>query len=225
MGLVDWVKSLFKEPTPIVPEKKAESAPVAVKPAPLKSSSFMEKREDLIDAMLARTKRYIDMPVRESKGMNRSTVIDGWNKRVGAPMGTPYCAASIWCLWKDTCDALGYKFPMKATAASQAFITSVPSKYLRPEGAPGYRGDSGVLQMVSDKGRGHMTILTEDMKVGSKEFKTLEFNTNSAGSRDGDGGYAKTRNTIDQSKLNAGKKFRGFSDIASWILDANGVKR
>jgi lysozyme len=201
-------------------ETKVDEIP-HIKPLPTEVPKVKITRDQLVDAMLANVKRLIDQPVRESNGANRSVTIDSWNKRTGVPMGTPYCASSIWCEWKDVCDSLGLKFPMRPTASSQAFVSAVPSKYVRKEGDLGRRGDAGVLQMSSDKSRGHMTILREDQASGSKDFKTYEFNTNSAGSRDGDGGYAKTRNTVDRSSANAGKLFRAFTDIPQWIIDSN----
>jgi hypothetical protein len=184
----------------------------------------MITREQLVKEMLDNVARLVAKPVRETNGKNRSPDIDSWNMRVGAAMGAPYCASSIWCEWDDVCKSLGLKFPMKPTASSQAFVWNVPWRYVRKPGELGKAGDAGVLQQVTDSARGHLTILREN-QLAQPYFVTYEFNTNRAGSRDGDGGYAMRRSTGDRSLDNAGKLFRAFVDIPQWIIDFNQVAK
>lgn len=195
----------------------AVMAKVEPKPATEPTTTGKIDRNYLVDRFLANIKRLIDKPIRETNGKNRSPDIDSWNKRTFVPMGSPYCASSIWCEWEDACKELGLKFPMKATASSQAFATQPPAKYVRKAGEAGKRGDAGVLQNIADPGYGHMTVLREDQITGSEYFQTYEFNTDGEGSRDGDGGYPKTRSIKGDSQ----KRFRCFVDIPQWILDTN----
>lgn len=192
----------------------------ATTPRPESDEKF---RNEVVDKFLAKVQYYIKLPVRETDGKNRSKIIDGWNKRVGVYLGAPYCASSIWCIWDEVCKENGWIFPMSKTASSQAFVTKVPSKYVRKDGALGRRGDAGVLQVPTDKAHGHMTVLRED-QVRQPYFETSEFNTNMKGSRDGEGGYDLRRSTVDYSIENNLKLFRNFVDIPQWVVDANKKK-
>lgn len=179
-------------------------------------------RQVIADKIVSIIQRDVDAELRETGGKNRSPRIDSFNKRVGVAMGSPYCASGGWCAIDDACKALGIKNPVKPTAESQDFRRSsfVPAKFLRPEGSLGKKGDVGVLQVSGDSGHGHHTTLREDQS-SQPYFKTVEYNTDGSGTRDGDGAYAMTRSTVDKSSTNSGKIFVCFADIPGWILEAN----
>lgn len=190
-------------------------------PAPSVSGTI--SRDIIADKIVSIIQRDVDAELRETHGKNRSPRIDEFNKRAKAYLGAPYCASGGWCAIDDACKALGLKNPVPPTASSQAFrrSTFVPSKYIRPDGSMGRKGDVGVLQNVGDSGHGHHTTLSED-QLSQPVFKTVEYNTDAiSGDRDGDGAYALTRSTIDRSKMNAGKIFVCFTDIPQWIFDFN----
>jgi len=179
-------------------------------------------REVIARKIVAIIQADIDANLRETHGKNRSPRIDSFNKRAHAYPGDPYCASGGWCAIDDACKELGLKNPVAPTASSQAFrkTSFVPAKYIRPEGSKGKIGDVGVLQQVSDPGKGHYVTLRED-QVSQPLFKTVEYNTDGSGSRDGDGAYAMTRSTVDRSAENSGKIFVCFTDIPQWIADHN----
>lgn len=180
-------------------------------------------RDTIANKIVALIQKDIDTKLRETNGKNRSPRIDMFNKRAGAPKGTPYCASGAWCAIDDACKELGLKNPLKPTAASQAFRkpTYIPKKYIRSEGELGRKGDVGVLQVPNDSSRGHHTTLSEDQKK-FPFYDSVEYNTDAkSGDRDGDGAYAMTRSTIDKASINAGKLFICFTDVPQYIFDYN----
>lgn len=190
---------------------------------PVPSPTGTISRDMIADKILSIVQRDIDAELRETHGKNRSPRIDSFNRRAKTYMGAPYCTSGLWTAIDDACIALGLKNPVPPTASSQAFrrASFVPSKYIRPDGSMGKKGDFGVLQNVGDSSRGHLTILSAD-QVSQPVFPTSEYNTEPVtGDRDGDGAYNMTRSTIDRSKMNAGKIFVCFTDIPQWIFDAN----
>lgn len=179
-------------------------------------------REVIANKIVEIIQRDVDAEMRETHGKNRSPRIDSFNKRVGVYLGAPYCASGGWCAIDDACKALGIKNPVKPTASSQDFrrTSFVPAKFIRAEGSLGKKGDVGVLQVYGDSSRGHHTVLREDQAT-QPNFKTVEYNTDGSGTRDGDGAYAMTRSTVDRSSTNGGKIFVCFTDIPGWILSVN----
>ena len=77
-------------------------------------------RQDVADLIVKLIQRDVDDKIREDKGKNRSLRIDGFNARVGVPMGSPYCASGAWSAIDDACRALGLKNPVQPTASSQS---------------------------------------------------------------------------------------------------------
>lgn len=178
----------------------------------------MITRRDIADKIVEIIQRDIDGNLRETHGRNRSPRIDYFNSRVNIPLGSPYCAAGAWSAIQDACDELGLKNPVKATGWSQSFSKKsfVPERYIRAGGSLGQKGDGVVFQSINDPSRGHFAILSEDQE-DPPFFNTVEYNTDSGGSRDGDGAYAKIRSIHgDVSKI-----FVCFTDIPEWILNAN----
>lgn len=184
-------------------------------------------REQVANKIIELIQADIDAPLRETDGKNRSPRIDLFNSRVGAALGSPYCAAGGWCAVDDACKALGLKNPIKPTAWSQALSKTnfTPLKYLKPAGIAslGARGDVGIFQCPSDPDHGHYVTVSEDQtKNGYPLFKTLEYNTDAhTGSRDGDGAYAMTRSCISRTKENSGKIFVCFVDVPLWLVEHN----
>lgn len=179
-------------------------------------------RQVIADKIVELIERDVAAQLRETKGKNRSPRIDEFNTRAKSYLGAPYCASGGWVAIDDACKALGLKNPVPPTASSQAFrrSTFVPKKYIRPEGDLGKKGDAGVLQVPSDPNRGHYVTVQRNQDT-SPTFKTVEYNTDGSGTRDGDGAYAMSRSTVDRSLANGGKIFVCFTDIPQWVLDAN----
>jgi len=179
----------------------------------------MLTRQIIADKIVELIQKDVDNKLRESGGKNRGDRIDQFNTRVKAPLGSPYCASGGWCAIDDACSELGLKNPVPPTAWSQAFRihTFVPRRYIKPIEALGKKGDVGIFKVDGDDSRGHYVTVAED-QICHPYFKTLEYNTDGSGSRDGDGCYSMTRSTIGES---ANKFFMSFTDIPQWILDYN----
>lgn len=161
-----------------------------------------------------------DIGQRETHGKNRSPFIDEIAKKCGVPLGSPWCAGWVSVrVVRRACIALGLVNPFGLTYSSQACYTKVPSKYRLRGDQKAKRGDLGIQQLYNDPTHGHVYMVAED-QVQPKTHKTIEGNTNGLGSRDGDGVYRQLRSTDGT----ATKKFRGFVDVAQWIVDMNPEK-
>lgn len=128
------------------------------------------------------------MGKRETQGKNRSPVIDELNKWAGVPMGSPYCAVSC-SRWIFEC---GGKAPK--TAGSKAFRDWFAQKGLLSWDAQSLLGWKGAFGgWTNPDGHGHVFLIekryTSFFGLGKKvvAIGTLEGNSNSAGSRDGEG--------------------------------------
>ena len=53
--------------------------------------------------------------------------------------------------------------------------------------------------------------------AGSAYFRTIEFNTDGTGSRDGDGVWKKTRSVDGSHSM----RFLGFVDVCAWVAESN----
>lgn len=178
-------------------------------------------RQIIADKIVELIQKDVDNELRETDGKNRSERIDSFNTRAGAPLGSPYCASAGWCAIDDACKELNLKNPVKPTASSQKFRDDkfIPKKYFRAHGELGRKGDVGVFQVVGDQTRGHYVTVAEDQTEANRnEFKTLEYNTDGSGSRDGDGAYRMARRVEGRV---GNKFFLLFADIPQYILDEN----
>lgn len=162
-----------------------------------------------------------DVGMTEDKGPNRSEMIDEVNRNVpGGSLGAAYCMSGlVYRAVRRLCKNHGWTMPSWInTASTQGFYNSAPAKYKRPKGDfGGKKGDICIQQSYSNPGLGHAYMLTAaETKTGQQ---TVEYNTNPAGSRNGDGVYKRTRTQAGDSS----KKFRGSVDVVQAILDHNGV--
>lgn len=168
------------------------------------TSESMEQKADtkslIADAIVKEAQKHIG--VMERDGNNRSFMIDRYNKNVGAPLGSPYCLAGIWWILDQAGNSLGVKFDLPKTAGTQFFWGHVKPEYklTRPE-----KGAIAIFQQMGEPTRGHAALVTA-IDWRTDNFDTIEFNTNEAGSRDGQGVYWKKRSLISNTPL----KLLGF---------------
>lgn len=163
-------------------------------------------------------RRYLDLHVRETGGKNRSTYIDTFNKSVGAPVGSPWCASFVsWCFSQASSD--GIKF--LKTAGSQTirrwaqdrerFFTD-PDRLIECKGALGGWTQEGGIH-------GHVFFVARRLTVSSGSVvgvSTIEGNTSSAASRDGDGVYALIRKGVKDGQIFSSKHYL-------WFVDTTGI--
>lgn len=124
--------------------------------------------------------------VREATGKNDGKQVELYLKSVGLSKGYAWCAAFVkWCF-----DQCGIKTTINAMALSthskHRFVFFNGKKLNEPRA-----GDVFTLYYPSLKRIGHTGFFHE--QINPKVFKTIEGNTNSAGSREGDGVYIKYR--------------------------------
>ena len=99
--------------------------------------------------------------IRESNGANRSPVIDGWNRSVGVPYGSPYCAAFVSAVLTEVrCTAITTR-----SARARAFINErrgvVIAVTAHTKARPGdvvvFRrnggGHIGIVERIAEDGR------------------------------------------------------------------------
>lgn len=166
-----------------------------------------------------------DLGQREVDGPNRSKMIDGINKRLNVPLGSPYCIGGLLVrgverLCKEYSLKLPINFPF--TAGTQKFwygSLKQQNGFVHPfSEASDYqkakKANIGILQNKTDKAHGHAFGFAEDE---TDVQHTIEYNTNLAGSRNGDGVYELVRTV----KGTPTKIYLGNVDVVSWILSVN----
>lgn len=67
--------------------------------------------------VVRRAHRFIG--IEEVGGANRSGVIDDWNRRAGAPLGSPWCASFATAVWEDC----GARLPAHGRASCDVLMT------------------------------------------------------------------------------------------------------
>lgn len=226
MKFFAWLKILF------TPKKDATEItlvypPTAPKPVVLKVPEPPKPVPVSMEAKLRETLVHFwrqDLGQREDMGKNRSLMIDNINLRLGVPLGSPYCIGGLLTEGVEPlCKMFNLKNPIPMEAGTQSFWQAVPEKYKYPKGKLGKKADICILQNKADAGHGHAYGLTQDELVQSLTLvnsqKTIEYNTNKAGSRDGDGVWELERS--QDGTLT--KNYLGAVDVVRWVMDANGI--
>lgn len=147
--------------------------------------------------------------VRE-KGFNSGEQIEEFQKAVdGKASKEPYCLGFIQWGAKKVCGVYGVKNPLHPTEHCVTLWNNTPAKYKEKSAAA---GRIGVMKSRTSS-NGHVFY---DKASGLLSWPTIEANTNTAGSREGDGVYASTR----WSTGTATKKILGHINLALMIQDA-----
>lgn len=131
--------------------------------------------------------------VRE-QGKNDGPEIREWLKRVNRQPGNAWCAAFAWCMLDDACKAL--KIENKFPPIAGAWLMLNQAKKMGAwTDIPGQGFIFGIDHGTNQAGAriGHVGIVTSVTEGKESEIQTCEGNTNPAGSREGDGVYARTR--------------------------------
>lgn len=138
-------------------------------------------------------------PLRETGGSNRSPRIDAINRFVGNPIGAPYCAAGVsWCFHAAGCG----DFPF---SGGSQFIRDWFERRNRLSWSADdllkWRG--ALFGWSNGDGHGHIGFVAKRFQEGGRVLTigTAEYNTDSAGSREGEGAYALTRSLEGPHRL------------------------
>lgn len=121
--------------------------------------------------------------VRET-ARNSGPEIDQWLRRVKRPPGLPWCAAFAWCMLDDACRALGLPNPMEPTAGGNLLMIRARAHHAwTNEPGPGYIFGIDHGHNAEGAHLSHVGFVAEIREDGG--LATIEGNTNSAGSREG----------------------------------------
>lgn len=136
--------------------------------------------------------------VREKTGNNDGTDVEKYLRATGLGKGYPWCSAFV----KWNFDQVGVKTTITAWSPSAENKKDIiyESRKFKREPLP---GDVGTLFFQS-RGRIAHTFFF-DRRLNDKIYRSVEGNTNAAGSREGDGVYIKYRS------------FNSTYSISSWI--------
>lgn len=119
--------------------------------------------------------------VREKSGKNDGVQVEAYLKTVGLEKGYPWCAAFVkWNL-------LNAGFTQAKAINGMALSCNVKSRWVTEPIA----GDVFTLYYAKLKRIGHTGFF--DKRINSSVYRSVEGNTNEAGSREGDGVYRKYR--------------------------------
>ena len=167
-----------------------------------------------VDALIATAEHEADLQVREEGGMNRGAKVEAYQRAAALGPGDPWCAAFVaWCVMKSrqattaptwTSGSALTPWQKGSTRAGGDASTTPNSPGYQSKVKPGWvwvraKDPKG----ASDAARGlwvqgHCGIVVAVDAVG---FHTVEGNTNSAGSRDGDGVYRKLHKWSDAAQI------------------------
>jgi len=116
-------------------------------------------------------------------GWNRGPEVEAYLKSVGLDPGNPYCLAGIYWCAKRSADMGGVENPMLRTGHCETFLTWAREHGYCVKAEAARPSDIGI--MLFGGGKGHAVMLSKPKTVGS--WLTVEFNTNTAGGREGEG--------------------------------------
>lgn len=147
---------------------------------------------DPIRALIVEARRYL-AEREQPAGSNRSTRIDYWLAETGAPLGAPWCAAFVAAVGRQ---ALGAAWPVPRTASVEQIVQWAALKQaIFPDPT---RGDLLVIRFTGLGRFAHVGIVTD---TGVDRFNTIEGNTNTDGSREGYGVFARQRSHSPQYRF------------------------
>lgn len=180
------VPELTPTPTPTpkpTPKPSPKPTPTPERPSNSPALSPEARQEAILDI----AQGYVGE--KESKGFNRSTNIDKWNRFCDVPMGSPYCASYIsYVLY----EAKVKNAPRTAWSPSMVARNNVPFSQIKPADVFG-------LYFSSKKRIAHVGFI-KDPDYSTNMLQTTEANTSptaghgGASDRDGDGVWNKLRN-------------------------------
>lgn len=124
---------------------------------------------------------------RELTGKNDGVAVESYLKYVGLAKGNPWCAAYV-------CWSLGKAGVVNPRAGGCVYLMErgeiIYKSTTKFQKRPPIYGDVFFIYFAAKKRVAHTGFID---KWGDKMVKTVEGNTNEAGSREGDGVYAKVR--------------------------------
>lgn len=173
----------------------------------------------IADEIIKIVQEDVDTKLSETHGPNRSPRIDSFNDRTGVLLGSSYCMSGLWCAIDDACKKMGLTNPVPPTAWSLGFFRTAPRNYKKPFINTGKYpqispGSVCVWGRRGDPNHGHVGLLKRYLVGARNSLNTLEYNTNKAGSPEGEGAHEKWRDIFSEGSL----ILLGFVDVPTWIF-------
>lgn len=139
-------------------------------------------------------------------GRNSGRLVEWFLRHVRLGRGYPWCAAYVYtCCIEAGMDPAKLPQARKAAAVINWRIWAAEEGYRRTRPERGY-----LFYWVTKRGTGHIGFVAEVLADGS--FRTIEGNTNRAGSREGDGVYDRRRTISELQRASRGGTW-GFIDL------------
>ena len=163
-------------------------------------------KEKIANELIAIAKSQVG--VREN-GFNKGKDVEKYQRVIGRAEQEAWCLAFMQWVVQQWCNKYGIKNPLHPTEHCQTLFNNTPEKYRRTAPAAGLI----FIQKSYTSQAGHTGICTGG---GAVSFPTIEGNTDSGGSSEGDGVYIKSR-------LRAGtasKFVRGYIDVVTMLFDS-----
>lgn len=115
-------------------------------------------------------------------GSNRGPEVDSWNRRVGVPLGSFWCASFLWCMIEDAAKEHGLGNPVLRTASCSALY-----RWAREHGRLVARPEPGDIFLCIGGDTGHYHTGFVAGSVSNGRFATIEGNGSAGGSANGVG--------------------------------------
>lgn len=155
------------------------------------------------ELLLEEARRYLGTR-EEPKGSNRGTHIDYWLRTVGSPLGSPWCAAAVWC-WGLQATGRA-RWPVRMSGRVQDIVdVAIANQTFTTDATLAVPGDLVVFYYPSLKRYGHIAVL--EHAITDRRVKSLDGNTapdaaaGSAADREGYGVFRKNRPLNDRVGL------------------------
>lgn len=138
-----------------------------------------------------------EIGIRETGGANRGPRVELYLAMTGGKPGDAYCVAGVYFCFRQAADGLRVRNPMPRTCGALRLYELAPAYALLPPWTnsgqtPPQPGAIAVHRSKTKPGRGHVGLV---VSTRGADVACVEFNTNPAGSRDGDGVYLRERPT------------------------------
>lgn len=134
----------------------------------------------------------------ETQGPNRSPALDSLSNEFGVPLGSSWCALFVSKAFKSAAQAGATGDPFHYTAGSQDLLAWFKNNHTVSTNPDDLLKWKGALIIRTDPGGEHGHVALVSGRVTSTKSKvlsllTIEGNTNTNGSSNGDGAYCRTR--------------------------------
>lgn len=152
---------------------------------PITMRELMPPMSTLVLRVIETAEKYLGL---HERGVNRGPEIDAWLRACGVSPGNPWCMAFVQGVVAEAAQELGMPDPLKPDTAGVLDLWNRTPASRRVANTAGQPGDIMIMDMGG--GKGHTGIVTS---YNNGSYFTIEGNTNTAGSREGDGVYRKPR--------------------------------